>query len=253
LKEPPSKDVFVDEALECVQEAAKENIPLRLLGGIPIYVSSRGFDSLWSSLGREVFSDIDFMTHSRFASKIPGFFQRRGYSYAESPLGMVRKRLTFTDGAVPEVDVFFDRLEMCHSIDLRNRLEIDYPALPLADLLLQKLQIVQINEKDIKDIIVLLRAHQFGEGDRDEINSKYIVGLLSGDWGFHHTATLNLDKVRRYLDGCEVVTDGDRNDVLSKIEALEAALQASPKSARWKMRARIGTTMKWYQDVDEIR
>jgi len=249
----PSKEVFVEEALACVRDAAKEDIPLRILGGVSIYILSREFDSLWDSLDREIFSDIDFMTYSRFASKIPDFFQRRGYTYAESPLGMVRKRLVFSAGPVPEVDVFFDKLEMCHSIDFRGRLPTDSPTVQLADLLLQKLQIIQINEKDIKDVLVLLRAHPLSANGKDGIDSGYIIRLLSGDWGFYHTVTSNLSKVRRYLDGCKAIANGDRKDILEKLTAIEVALGNSPKSTRWNMRARIGTHMKWYQDVEELR
>jgi hypothetical protein len=80
-----SIDVFVNEALRCVREAAKEDLTLRLLGGIPIYLRSRDYAALWSSLRREVFSDIDFLSYSRFAKRIPKFFGRMGYAYQEDP------------------------------------------------------------------------------------------------------------------------------------------------------------------------
>ena len=45
------------------------------------------------------------------------------------------------------IDIFFDKLEFCHIIDFRGRLEIDYPTISLSDILLQKMQIVQTSLK----------------------------------------------------------------------------------------------------------
>ena len=81
-----------------------------------------------------------------------------------------------------KVDVFFDRLDMNHIIDFKNRLELDFPTISLADLLLEKMQIVQINEKDIKDTIILLREHPVEDPDKETINANYVASLLAEDW-----------------------------------------------------------------------
>jgi hypothetical protein len=254
-KKYPPPDLFVNKALEYVQEAANKNITLRIMGGLAIYLHSKNCEGLWGSLGRlgeKVFTDIDFMSYSYLNSKILEFFKKKGYSYEQDFLNIGRKRLIFTGGAVPMIDVFFDKLEMCHVINLKDRLKVDSPTIPLADLLLEKLQIVRINEKDIKDVIVLLRAHNVGENDEDTINIKYIANLFYDDWGFYYTATTNLEKVRRYLDGCNVLTDKDRIDIANKINTIIAEVNSAPKSLHWKIRAKVGPRKKWYQEVDEV-
>jgi hypothetical protein len=150
------------------------------------------------------------------------------------------------------VDVFYDKLEMCHTLDLRGRLELDKPTISLADLLLEKMQIVEINEKDIKDCIVLLRAHNVGSSDRENIDANYVAKLLSEDWGFYWTVTTNLKKIRELMPNYEALAEEDRKDVNSKIENLLTRIEETPKSMGWKMRAKIGTKKRWYNEVDAI-
>jgi hypothetical protein len=149
-------------------------------------------------------------------------------------------------------DVFFDRLDMCHTIDFENRLEVDYPTISLADLLLEKLQIVNMTEKDVKDCTVLLREHDIAEGEKDTINVSYILGLLSRDWGFYYTTKLNLEKIRRFVTEYAALTDFDRSDVVAKIDLLADDIEKAPKSSRWKMRASIGARQKRYREVEEV-
>ena len=92
------------------------------------------------------------------------------------------------------IDVFLGKLEMCHVIDYSDRLDIDSPTVPLAELLLQKLQIAQTNEKDIQDTLILLREHEIGSTDKDEVNADYVAQVLSNEWGFNYTVSLNLQE-----------------------------------------------------------
>jgi len=142
---------------------------------------------------------------------------------------------------------------MCHIIDFRKRLDLDYPTIPLTELLLEKMQIVQINEKDIKDSIVLLREHPIGAGDNETLNVSYVAKLLSQDWGFYYTATTNLAKTRSFVEKYDRLQSGDVSDVQKKIDELQAAIDSEPKSVSWKMRAQIGPSKKWYRDVQEQR
>jgi len=153
---------------------------------------------------------------------------------------------------IPMVDVFFDKLEMCHTIDFRNRLRLDKPTITLADMLLEKMQIVKINEKDIIDTIVLLRAHDIGENDKDKVNIKYVSKLLSNDWGFYYTVTMNLKKVKELCKKYNVLSNEDMKDVTSKIDRILEKIEKEPKSMKWKMRAKIGPSKKWYKEVEEV-
>jgi len=251
----PSSDVFIREALRYVEEGEKERITLRVMGAIAIYLHSKDYEELWKSLGRlsgKIFTDIDFMSDGGI-HEILKFFEKNGYSYNKTYAALYgNKRLIFFGGIIPMIDVFFNKLEMCHIIDFRKRLDVDYPTIPLAELLLEKLQIVKINEKDIKDVIVLLRAHDLGEDDNDQINIKYIAKLLSNDWGFYYTVIMNLQKIKNFLPKYDALNNEDYLDVASKIDNIITKIEREPKSVKWKIRASVGAKKKWYRDVEEI-
>ena len=121
-------------------------------------------------------------------------------------------------------------------------------------MLLEKMQIVHINEKDIIDTIMLLREHEIGyENTAETIDARYIAGLLSEDWGFYYTFTANLAKVREKAAATQELSEDDRADVNKKIRKLTEILEKEPKTFAWKMRAKIGTKNKWYKDVEEVR
>src|SRR2546422_6604380 len=115
---------------------------------------------------------------------------------------MGRKRLIFNDLVNHRrVDIFLDVFEMCHRFDFAERVELEALTLPLADLLVTKLQIVQINDKDLRDMTTLIMDHDVGSGDGETINESYIAGLCSNDWGVYKTFTSNLSKLETSLDG----------------------------------------------------
>jgi hypothetical protein len=250
----PAPDVFVEEALRCAKEAQAKGIQLRILGGLAIHLHSKNEEVLWNSLGRlgdKVFTDIDFASRRAHVNDLVKMFSGMGYTYNEGFLLLHGgSRLIFYGNPIPMVDVFVDKLDFCHPIELSKRLDVDYPTIPLADLLLEKLQIVQLNEKDVKDAIVLLRAHDVGDVDKETINIGYIAELLSKDWGFYYTFTTNLGKIKEYVSRSDVLAD-QRADLVAKIDGISKRIEDQPKSTGWKVRARVGTRKKWYQDVGE--
>jgi hypothetical protein len=201
---------------------------------------------------REI-ADLDFMTYAKFNKDMESFFTSIGYAPDKWFISFHGgKRHIYKHSLYGyAVDVFFDKLEMCHTIDFSGRLELDSPTIALSDLLLQKLQIVHLADKDIKDSIVLLREHDIGETDLETINAKHMAKLLASDWGFYHSLTTNLVEVKRSLRDYDVLSDEDRTDVAVKIDKIIAYLENEPKSASWKFRSRIGTRMKWYEEVDD--
>jgi hypothetical protein len=251
-----SPNVFIEEALKLVEDGEKEGITLRVMGAIAIYLHSKDCEEIWHRLDRlngKQFTDIDLMCCGSTQSKILKFFESRGYSYNKTQATLYgAKRLIFLGNVIPMVDIFFNKLEMCHTINFDRRLTVDYPTIPLAELLLEKLQIVKINEKDIKDVIVLLRAHDLGEDDNDLINIRYIADLLSKDWGFYYTVTTNLRKIKNFLPNYNALTDKDCHDVSAKIDKIMDRIEREPKSISWKMRAKIGASKKWYKEVEEV-
>ena len=149
------------------------------------------------------------------------------------------------------IDVFFDRLNYNHPIYYKNRLEIHPYCVSLTDLLLQKLQIVQINDKDLKDAMLLLLAGNIGDGDKDSVNAKYVAKLMSDDWGFYYTSTQNLGKVKAAVDAVQALSEDQRAVIRAQADRLIEAIEAAPKSGRWKGRAKVGTKKPWYNEVTD--
>ena len=244
-------EYLINRGLQIVEEGKKRGIPLRLMGAVAVRIHCPEFRELHIKLERPL-TDIDVMTLKKYKKDIEALFKDMGYDWYV-PKWYARGRYIFID---PEtkllVDVFFDKLEMCHTIDFRERLEVDYPTISLADIMLEKLQIVEINEKDIKDMVVLLREHDVGETDKETVNGKYIAKLLADDWGFWYTATTNLKKLKDFLDKYEILTDEDKQIVASRIDKLLEMIDKEPKTKKWQKRAKIGTKKIWYRKVEEV-
>ena len=152
-----------------------------------------------------------------------------------------------------------DRLEMCHAFSFDERLAICDPTLPPADLLLSKLQVVKINRKDVLDALALLAEYPLAGDDvaGRAISVVRITDLTSSDWGWWRTLTGNLAKLTSFL--VEDVRPGDldfgresRFDAAAQVEELRVAIDAAPKSTRWKMRSRLGDRVPWYQEPEEV-
>jgi hypothetical protein len=247
---------LIGEALRIVDGAKEHNITMRMLGASAILVHCPKFAGLYEELGREL-TDLDFMAYLQEIDQVAKFITSLGYTLWFTPVQFGSEssnRYIFTDQSNGlKIDVFFDNLVMCHTIPFRNRLEIDYPTISLVDLFLEKMQIVEINEKDIKDTIVLLREHEIGETDDEEINVNYIEKLCSDDWGLYYTVVTNLKKIReKFLEIYHALSDDDRARVKLKINAILDNIEQKPKSLKWKIRSKIGTKAKWYRSVDTI-
>lgn len=247
---------FQKHALEIIDTAAKENVPLRILGGAAIRIHCPQYVALYEKMRRVPKHDMDFVSYGRFRPKTKEIFKRYGYiPYISLAMtgatGRNRQIFNDTDGN-RAVDVFFDKLEMCHVIEFKGRLEQDSPTIPLAELLLQKMQIVEINEKDVQDTIVLLRACPLGEDDNDKINMQQIARVLADDWGFYHTVTSNLRKLDSFLTEYPDLDAADKNTVHKAVQSLLEAIESEPKSVKWKLRSKVGTNKRWYTVVEEV-
>ena len=150
------------------------------------------------------------------------------------------------------VDVFYDKLDFSHVISWNNRLEVDNPTIPLSELLLEKMQIYQINEKDIIDTIMLLLEHPFGDSDDEVINIYRIAQLLAKDWGLWRTTTMNLSKVGQMAGSYSQLKDSEQANVISQVDLAQERIELEPKSRGWRLRDRVGDRVKWYKEVDEV-
>jgi len=243
--------VFEDEAIRIVSAGKEKGVTLRIIGALAFHHHCPEFGYIQAQLNR-VYTDIDFAGYGKQSKPIRDLFVSLGYDedveinafHAEGG------RLIFNHpGTHLHIDVFMDRLDFCHPIPWKDRLEVDDPTIPLAELLLEKMQIVQINEKDIIDTIMLLREHEIAASDEDCINSTRVATLCAGEWGLWRTTTMNLDKVRDYLPHLDL-TEEDKGIVARRIAELRTSLDDYPKGTKWKLRARVGDKVKWYKTID---
>lgn len=251
------------EALRVVDLADARGLQVRLMGGMAI----RAHAPDWLHRTRRVEVDLDFITRSRDRAAFYQLLEAEGYTPDRQHNALFgSKQGYFVD--VPRrrpVDVLVDTLEMCHRLELADRLPHSMPTLPVADLLLSKLQVVKINKKDVLDALVLLAEHPLrpDDGDLDTahgqgaISLPRIIGITSNDWGWWRTVTGNLDKLEQYL--ASDLAEGDldvgrpvRLDPGAQIRELRAAIEAAPKSARWRLRARVGERVSWYAEPEEV-
>ena len=149
------------------------------------------------------------------------------------------------------IDVFLDTFRMDHDIALARRLEIEPYTLSLSDLLLTKLQIFRLNDKDLRDIVTLLGDAEVGEDGRAGADQRQLHRPDSAptDWGLFYDVAINLARVNDRagtfdLSGAQVAR------VRRAVTRLIAAIDGAPKSLRWRLRARVGTRRTWHNEPD---
>ncbi len=242
-----------DEMHRLITEAQKEEIFLRVLGGLAIKVHSPHANH--RSLER-TYPDIDFVTDKDSAKKLLGFLPEMGYTPNKTfnTLSGDRRQLWYDEAHGRQIDIFIGDFTMCHTLPLADRLEIEPLTIPLAELFLSKAQIVQLNRKDVLDLLALVLDHEVGPGDQETINSVYIAALCAKDWGLYTTISLSIQKLRQFLEEGSIELDAqDAQTILKRLVALERAMDDAPKTMAWKMRARVGTRVRWYEEVEEVQ
>jgi hypothetical protein len=226
---------------------------LRLLGAVAFARRCPNHAYLRERLGRH-YTDIDFAAYGRESDPIRQLLREAGYQedsyvYVASEGSRI---VAEHHGIGMHIDVFLDKLEFCHTVPWKGRLEIDPETIPLAELLLQKMQIIEINEKDLIDTITLLLEFPLGAGDDDTINIDRIAELCARDWGWWRTLTMNLGKARQMAEHYDQLTDDETRRVSEQVQAALDRIEAEPKSMSWKLRAKVGERKKWYRDVSEL-
>jgi hypothetical protein len=245
--------LFEEEAVRIVNSATEQGLTLRVLGSLAFHIHCQRYDHLQKQLGR-AYTDIDFAGYRKQASKIGPFLSRLGYREdLDVNILYAGERLIYNHPSSGlHIDIFFDKLNFCHEINWVGRLEVDRPTLPLAEMLLEKMQIVKINEKDIIDTLMLLLEHSQGDNDHETINIARISRLCAKDWGLWRTITMNLRKVADLGRGYEQLSAEEKSLLGSQVETALARINAEPKTTGWRLREKIGDRVKWYQDVDEV-
>ena len=243
---------MAEEARRLIDGARERGVILRLLGGL-----AARFHCAALLFCLRDYSDIDVMGLSRQRAGIEAAFVALGYT-AHAMFNALHgaTRLEFIDAANDRhVDVFLDRFEMDHTLDLRQRLEIEPYTISLGDLLITKLSIIRLNEKDVRDLLTLFKDLPVGEEDRagapvaGALNLRYIAQVCARDWGLHHTIMRNISNMAQYIDSYPLTTE-EKREILARLRRLQQLLDAAPKSWRWKLRALLGERVRWYQSPE---
>ena len=245
------------EALRLVKLANARGLQVRLMGGLAFHARVRD----WTALVERTRRDIDLATRAKDRKALSELMTAEGYTADKRYNALYgHKQLYFVDEARSRpVDVLVDRLEMCHTFEFADRLTVAEVTLPPAELLLSKLQVVKINRKDVLDLLALLSEYPLADGDDGgrAVSLKRITSLTSNDWGWWRTITGNLVNLNALTDG--QLKPGElefgrapRFDAAAQIAALRAAIDAAPKSMKWKMRSQVGERMTWYSEPEEV-
>jgi hypothetical protein len=242
---PMTDDTFA-EALDLVRAAQRERTTLRLVGGLAVRALCPSFPPRTHDR-----QDLDLASTSAERAAVTAFLAGRGFR-PDDGFNQIHghKQLYFRSPAGRSVDVLIDRLEMCHVLDFRDRLDRMPLTLDVTDLLLTKLQIVELNEKDAADAIQLLAAYPVRAGDEPgTIGLARFGQVVADDWGWWRTVTGNLDRIRSLAaaDGGSLVPPGAAFDPVEQLDALRAEAERVPKSRRWRLRSLIGERVRWYE------
>ena len=229
--------------------ASQEGVPLRLLGGVAVRMKA---PDVPPSLARE-YKDIDFAVTKKGGGAADKLLKNAGYEphVAFNAMHARERGLYYDEQNGRQVDLFIEAFRMCHEIPLGKRLEVEQDTVPLAELMLTKLQIIEVNEKDIRDTVLLFHGHPIADNDDGAINGEQIAQLCADDWGLWRTITANLERCRGHVGDYEL--DGaDRQRIESRFDELLQRIEAEPKSRGWRRRAKTGERKRWYDLPEEV-
>jgi len=239
----------IEEAGRIAVAAKAAGVKAKLLGGAGIHLSS---PSARKAPLKRKYGDLDYAIRKKDRQAVQVLFPSLGYEANERfNLMQGDRRLYFYDtDHSRQIDIFIDIIQMSHVIDLRGRLDGDGPCASPADLLLSKLQIYEVNRKDLVDLTALLLDHQVVKGQDDDcIDCAYVARVAADDWGMYRTLQVNIGKLRETLDELDV----DRDLVRTRLDELWLAIESQPKPLKWKLRAQVGDRMRWYELPEEVR
>ena len=249
---PRSEPVMVAAGRGLVALAATAGIPARLIGGVAIWV--RASPAARAALGRD-YPDIDLVAHKRQSRALRTVLEDGGYQPERvfNATHGARRLLYHSPDGRWQVDVFLDTFEMSHTLDLGARLDTEPETLAATELLLTKLQIAEVNAKDISDTAMLLWDHEPvpGADGPQRLNLAQLARVCGADWGLYTTVTDNLAACSSQL-GQLVADESARATIQARIETIRKGLGAAPKSLAWRMRAKVGRRVRWYELPEEV-
>jgi Uncharacterised nucleotidyltransferase len=229
--------------------AQDSGVPLHLLGGVAVRLHATDVPP---ALDRQ-YKDLDFAVPKKAGNATDKLLRDAGYEPHITFNAMhARERALFFDNEHDrQIDVFIGSFRMCHQIPLAERIDNGEPTVPLAELLLTKLQIIEVNEKDIRDMVLLLYGHPVEEHDDDAVNGARIAELCASEWGLWRTITANLERCREHVSDYDL-EQADRDRIVSRFDELLTRIDEEPKGRGWKLRAKVGDRKRWYELPEEV-
>lgn len=247
----PTQPDVLEETNRLIDAARAQNIFLRLIGGLAVRIHSRDYQKFFT----RQYPDIDFVTYSGARRELESFFLSMDYTSHRqfNLLNGAHRQIYLDDSTGRHIDIFLGDFEMCHKLPLEGRLHLDPATIPLAELLLSKSQIVELNRKDALDIASLLLYNELGDNDDGKINLQRIARLCSDDWGLYKTTSINLKRVEEILsDESLAISSEERELIIDRVRQILNTFDTMPKSLAWQMRDKVGTRVRWYTEVEEV-
>lgn len=241
---------ILTEMHRLVDAGNQRNIQIRAIGGLAVQAHNKRDHPLFA---RE-FADLDFAVAKKQRREFEAFMPEVGYSPDKqfNILNGATRQIYFDDKTDMKVDIFVGDFEMCHKIPLEERLTADPLTIPLAELLLSKAQIVELNRKDLLDITSILLNNETGSDDNEHINLSVLARLCSQDWGLYKTTSINLERVEKFIGTEELLSAEERGIIVQRVREIQRTFEEMPKPIAWQLRDRVGTRVKWYIEVEEV-
>jgi hypothetical protein len=239
---------MIDEGLRLVDAAARKGVLVRLLGGVAVYLQSPSGGPL---LPRSI-NDIDLVTKRGARTAVTAVLLASGYSPDQmfNALHGSRRLLFYDDARGRKLDVFLGEFSMCHQVPIADRLDREALTIPLAELLVTKLQVVELTERDQRDIYNLVFHNEVTDGSARGIEADYVAELCARDWGLWRTAKETIVRCKKNLPdyGLE---PAEADLIVERLDLLWARIEAKPKTGKWRLRSRVGDRMRWYDEPEE--
>ncbi|MEI6405631.1 MAG: hypothetical protein WCO64_07655 [Actinomycetes bacterium] len=240
-----------DEGLELVTGANSRDFTVRLIGGVG--VAAHNHKDVPASLSRK-YGDIDFVVDKKSGKKLSDYLIEMGYEANQrfNALHGAKRMLFYDTQRNRQIDVFVGEFNMCHSINLNDYLGLHTLSLAPEHLLLTKLQIVELNAKDIVDVVRTLYMHTDANAVADcpGISMSRLNEVTANDWGWYTTVLDNFEKVDNSIDKLLDVTSAEQ--VHTYLADIMQTMQLASKSTKWKTRSIIGRKKQWYELPEEI-
>ncbi len=242
---------FFAEMTRLINAAESKKIQIRAIGGLAVQAHNKKNHPLFI---RE-FADLDFVVAKKQRREFELFMPEVGYSPDKqfNVLNGATRQIYFDETTGMKIDIFVGDFEMCHKIPLEERLTADPVTIPLAELLLSKAQIIELNRKDALDITSILLNNETGTDDNEKINLKILARLCGQDWGLYKTISINLARVVDVIHEKDInLTQEERDLIMSRVQSIQKTFEEMPKPIAWQLRDRVGTRVKWYIEVEEV-